>query len=110
MDKTQFIQKLEELNFKNLFFLRPRRFGKSLHLSILEYYYGIQHKNRFDELFGQYFIGKPENTTPLKSSYYILKFNFSGIRTDETDNIFMHFTTEVRGAVDVFLRTYKLVS
>ncbi len=110
VDKTQFIQKLEELNFKNLFFLRPRRFGKSLYLSMLEYYYGIQHKNRFEELFGQYYIGKPENTTPLKSSYYILKFNFSGIRTDEKDKIFMHFTTEIRGAVDVFLRTYKLVS
>ena len=56
VDKTVFIQKLENLNFPNIFFLRPRRFGKSLTFSMLEYYYGIQHKERFDELFGQYFI------------------------------------------------------
>ncbi len=110
VDKTQFIQKLEEINFKNLFFLRPRRFGKSLHLSMLEYYYGIQHINRFDELFGQYYIGKPENTTLLKNSYYILKFNFSGIKTDNVAEIFMHFTSEIRGAVALFLKSYNLLS
>ncbi|MBK6682476.1 MAG: AAA family ATPase [Ignavibacteriales bacterium] len=40
-------------------FLRPRRFGKSLFLSTLHYYYGIEHKNSFQELFGSYFIGIP---------------------------------------------------
>lgn len=110
VDKTAFIHKLEEFNFKYLFFLRPRRFGKSLLLSILEHYYGIQHKDKFSELFGQYFIGRSENITPLKNSYFILKFNFSGIRTDNPDEIFKHFTTEVRGAVDVFIRVYKLLS
>ncbi|KAA0251109.1 MAG: 9-O-acetyl-N-acetylneuraminate esterase, partial [Chlorobiota bacterium] len=109
VDKTQFIQKLESINDKYIFFLRPRRFGKSLTLSMLEYYYGIQHKERFDELFRQYFIGKRENTTPLKNSYYILKFNFSGIRTDEPDRILEHFSVEVRNAVDVFLRIYKIL-
>lgn len=53
VDKTEFIKKLEKLNFPNLFFLRPRRFGKSLHLSMLEYYYGVQHKDRFESLFGE---------------------------------------------------------
>ncbi len=109
VDKTNFIKKLEGINFKNTFFLRPRRFGKSLTISMLEYYYGIQHESRFDELFGQYFIGKPENTTPLRNSYYILKLNFSGIRTDVPDEIMTHFTTEVRNAVDVFLRIYKVL-
>jgi hypothetical protein len=81
VDKTEFIQKLESLNYPNIFFLRPRRFGKSLLLSMLEYYYGIQYKDKFTELFGECYIGKPENFTPLKNSYYILKFNFSGIYT-----------------------------
>jgi len=110
VDKTQYIQQLESLNAPNLFFLRPRRFGKSLLLSMLEHYYGIQHKDRFEELFGEYHVGKPGNSTPLRNSYYILKFNFSGIKTDEPGKIFMHFTTEVRGAVDLFLNSYKLVS
>ncbi len=109
VDKTGFIPKLESLNFPNLFFLRPRRFGKSLTLSMLEHYYGIQYKERFEGLFGQYFIGKPENTTPLRNSYYILKFNFSGIRTDEPDRILEHFSVEVRNAVDVFLRIYRIL-
>jgi hypothetical protein len=74
VDKTEFIPRLESLNYPNIFFLRPRRFGKSLHLSMLEYYYGIQYKDKFTEFFGDYYIGKPENFTPLKNSYYILKF------------------------------------
>ncbi len=109
VDKTPFIRLLEESSNPNVFFLRPRRFGKSLTLSMLEHYYGIQHKDRFDELFGQFFIGQPENTTPLKNSYYILKFNFSGIRTDNTREIIAHFTTEIRASVDLFLKTYKLI-
>jgi hypothetical protein len=52
VDKTRYITEMEKVNFPNLFFLRPRRFGKSLHLSMLEHYYGIQHKERFEELFG----------------------------------------------------------
>jgi hypothetical protein len=110
VDKTSFIHKMEGLNFPNLFLLRPRRFGKSLHLSMLEYYYGIQHRDRFEELFGEYYIGKPENITPLRNSYYILKFNFSGIKTDDVNEIFKHFTSEIRGAVDLFIKEYNVVS
>jgi hypothetical protein len=85
VDKTQYITKLELISDKFLFFLRPRRFGKSLLLSMLEYYYGIQHEDRFENLFGEYFIGKSENTTSLKNSYYTLTFNFSAIETDKID-------------------------
>jgi len=45
VDKTSYIQTLESISDKYIFFLRPRRFGKSLHLSMLEFYYGIQHKD-----------------------------------------------------------------
>ncbi len=110
VDKTHFITKLEELNFKNLFFLRPRRFGKSLHLSMLEYYYGIQHKDRFDELFGQYFIGKPENTTPLKNSYYILTFNFSGVETDKKELIIPSFIHKLINGISQFKKDYGILT
>ncbi len=106
VDKTQFIQKLEELNFKYLFLLRPRRFGKSLTLSILEYYYGIQHKDRFKELFGQYFIGQPENSTPLKNTYHILKFNFSGINTQVSAEIQGKFDAEIERGIRDFTIAY----
>ncbi|KAA0265278.1 MAG: hypothetical protein EDM75_03275, partial [Chlorobiota bacterium] len=103
VDKTRYIPVLEELNFPNIFFLRPRRFGKSLFLSMLEYYYGVQYSVRFEELFGEYFIGRPENVTPLKNSYYILKFNFSGIDTGIEVEIRYKFDEEVRSAIEIFL-------
>ncbi|GJQ32433.1 MAG: hypothetical protein HBSAPP04_12720 [Ignavibacteriaceae bacterium] len=106
VDKTRYIPVLEELNFPNIFFLRPRRFGKSLFLSMLEYYYGVQYSVRFEELFGEYFIGRPENVTPLKNSYYILKFNFSGIDTGIEVEIRYKFDEEVRSAIEIFLHTY----
>ena len=108
VDKTEFIQKLEGLNFPNLFFLRPRRFGKSLLLSMLEYYYGIQHKDKFEDLFGQYFIGQPENVTPLRNSYYILNFSFSGIGTDVESEIKQKFEVEIRTALKSFLYKYGI--
>ena len=110
VDKTEYIRVLESINDKYLFFLRPRRFGKSLHLSMLEYYYGIQHKERFDELFGQYFIGQPENVTPLRNIYYILNFSFSGIKTDNVDGIEKEFNSEVSSQIIKFLNAYSVGS
>jgi len=52
IDKTLFIEKLENLNEKYLIFLRLRRFGKSLFLSTLQYYYDENSANEFDKLFG----------------------------------------------------------
>ncbi len=108
VDKTEFIQKLDSLNFSNIFFLRPRRFGKSLLLSMLEYYYGIQYKEKFDELFGEYYIGQPENTTPLKNSYHILKFNFSGIYTIAEEDTDEGFNSEIERGIQDFTTSYPL--
>lgn len=108
VDKTKYIHILESISDKYLFFLRPRRFGKSLFLSMLGHYYGIQYKDKFDELFGEYFIGKPENVTPLKNSYFILNFNFSGINTQVPEEIQGKFDVEVRTALMGFLYNYGI--
>ena len=63
-----------------MIFLRPRRFGKSLFLSTLQYYYDENSKDEFDTIFHDTYIGK--NPTPLKNSYRILFMEFSGINTD----------------------------
>jgi hypothetical protein len=110
VDKTQFITKLELISDKFLFFLRPRRFGKSLLLSMLEYYYGIQHEDRFENLFGEYFIGKSENTTSLKNSYYTLTFNFSAIETDKIDNIRTSFLKSLMNGINQFKLDYDLLT
>ena len=84
IDRTAYIHALENESNKNLMFVRPRRFGKSLWLSILHHYYGVEHKNKFESLFGNLAIGK--NPTPLRNSYLILRMQFSGIdvETDES--------------------------
>ena len=106
IDKTEFIQKLENFNFPNIFFLRPRRFGKSLTLSMLEYYYGIQHQAKFEQLFGQYFIGKQENVTPLRNKYLILRFDFSGVETHNEKEIRGSFNNKISKGINEFVSNY----
>ena len=74
IDKTKYIEKLENLAEKRILFLRPRKFGKTLFTSTIENYYDIKKESKFQELFGETYIGK--NLTKLKNSYYVLKFNF----------------------------------
>ncbi|MCP4150998.1 MAG: AAA family ATPase, partial [bacterium] len=73
VDKTGFIHLLEE--YQNPVFLRPRRFGKSLWCTTLEYYYDINEVEHFDELFGHTEIGK--NPTSSHNQYMILSLDFS---------------------------------
>lgn len=88
IDKTSHISLLE--NIKNPVFLRPRRFGKSLFCSMLHYYYDLNERPRFNELFGETWIGK--NPSERQNSYIVLKFDFSTIETaNQLDNIEMHF-------------------
>jgi len=93
VDKTKFIEKLEDLNNKKLLFLRPRKFGKSLFTSVLENYYDINKKDKFDYLFSDTYIGN--NPTNLKNSYYVLKFNFSGIDTSNYESTIINFKKKV---------------
>lgn len=76
VDKTPFIENIEESN-KYFFFIRPRRFGKSLTISMLENYYDINKKDQFESLFGKLYIG--ENPTPERNSYLILHLIFAMI-------------------------------
>ena len=104
IDRTKYISYIEGRGSAFLFFLRPRRFGKSLFISIMEYYYGIQHKGKFDFLFGKYEIGK--NPTPLANSYLVLKFEFSGIDTTSVENTEKGFLVKVQLGVKAFLNAY----
>ena len=65
VDKTMYIEKLENLSDKTLMFLRPRKFGKTLFTSTLECYYDINKRDKFDELFKNTYIGK--NPTPNRN-------------------------------------------
>ncbi|MFH0966407.1 MAG: AAA family ATPase [Methanobacteriota archaeon] len=75
IDKTKFIEKLESI--QNPVFLRPRRFGKSLLCSMLQYYYDLQEAPRFEELFSHTWIG--QHPTKNHNLFIVLKLDFSVI-------------------------------
>ena len=106
VDKTMYIQKLEDLTDKRIMFLRPRKFGKTLFTSVLENYYDILKVEKFEKLFGETYIGK--NPTPRKNSYHILRFNFSGISTEDVESTIQGFKSKVIASIEVFVKRYGL--
>ena len=79
VDKTRFIEKVEKAN-KYFFFIRPRRFGKSLTMSMLHHYYDINAVDKFERLYGNLYIGK--HPTPNHNKYLILYLNFAVVNAD----------------------------
>ena len=74
VDKTRFVEEIEHANMY-FFYIRPRRFGKSLTLSMLRHYYDVNEADKFETWFKGLYIG--EHPTPLHNSYLVLYFNFS---------------------------------
>lgn len=106
VDKTKYIEKLENLTDKRIMFLRPRKFGKTLFTSVLENYYDIQKKDKFEELYGETYIGK--NPSKLKNSYHILRFNFSGIDTQNEESTMKAFKRTTIEAIKLFINKYNI--
>ena len=79
VDKTRFIEKVENSN-RFFFFIRPRRFGKSLTMSMLRHYYDINAANKFERLYGDLYIGK--KPTPNHNKYLVIYLNFAVVNAD----------------------------
>lgn len=108
IDKTSYIPRLEpdELNASYILFLRPRRFGKSTLLSMLEHYYDLNRKDQFDELFKGLWIH--QNPTPERNKYLVLSFDFSKVSTDGgLDTLRQTFARSVQAAISSFLIRYR---
>ena len=90
VDKTPFIEQIEESN-KYFFYIRPRRFGKTLTLSMLENYYDINKKDKFDEIFGKLYIG--QNPTPEHNTYLIIHLNFAEVAADQLAENSLHHSS-----------------
>jgi hypothetical protein len=103
VDKTRFIPLVEEAG-KYLFFLRPRRFGKSLWLATLATYYDIKNKDKLTEIFKETWIA--ENLTPEAGEYFVLRFNFSAI-DPHPDRVQESFNTRCRERILGFLEYYN---
>lgn len=76
VDKTMYLPLLEDQP-DSLFFIRPRRFGKSIFLSMLRAYYDISQKEKFQKRFGNLWVG--EHPTPLQGTFQILYMDFSRV-------------------------------
>lgn len=104
VDKTAIIEELEQHQYP--FLIRPRRFGKSLLVSMLQHYYDVKKENAFDELFdGLYIHNHP---TSERNSYLIFRLDFTGIETSMgKDKLFQAFTEKVRLYANTFVKKYS---
>jgi hypothetical protein len=103
VDKTKYIEILENSNERYVMFLRPRRFGKSLFLAILEGYYDTYYKKDFEVMFGDTYIG--QNLTLKASSYLVMRFDFSGIDINDVENDFKYYLNII---LTSFIEKYNL--
>ena len=103
VDKTMFFEKMERAgNF--LFLVRPRRFGKSLFLDMLETYYDINEKDNFQELFKGLYVA--DHPTPEQGEFQVLHLDFSLVGSD-LDNLYENFNTYCGQVMDSFIDTYQ---
>ena len=103
VDKTMYIPMLEN-EARNLFFIRPRRFGKSLFLGMLHAYYDCRTKDKFEQWFGKLWIG--QHPTPNQGRYQVLHLDFSqvGGRIEKLEE---NFDSYCRVVFDSFVDIYE---
>jgi len=103
VDKSGYLREIEK-NKSYLFFIRPRRFGKTLFLSMMETYYDVNKKDQFEFYFKNTAIF--ENPTKERNSYLVLKFDFSGIDSS-VNQVEKSFLTHVKYRARIFISNYK---
>ena len=100
VDKTRFIPLLEAQPYF-VFLIRPRRFGKTLWLSLLQHYYDTNRQAQFDQLFGGAYIG--DRPTPERNSYLVMFFNFALVNP-AVEKVEASFEDSGRAEIESFLR------
>ena len=104
-DRTDRIVSLEEAG-DHLLFLRPRRFGKSLVLSMLENYYDVARAGEFEKIFGHLDIG--QNPTPLHNRYFVMWWDFSMVMTHgDIEDIKRALHDHINACVRSFITHYR---
>ena len=103
VDKTMFFERME-LAGNFLFLVRPRRFGKSLFLNMLEAYYDINEKDNFDELFKGLYV--EQHPTSEMGQFQVLHLDFSLVGSN-LDRLEEDFNRYCGGEVDSFIESYQ---
>ena len=105
VDRTAAIRQLEDAG-KHLLFLRPRRFGKSLLVSMLENYYDVAKANEFEKLFGHLAIG--QQPTPSHNQYWVMTWDFSNVSAvGEVNDIQRALYDHINGSIEQFVAHYR---
>ena len=102
VDKTRFIPMIEDAN-KYFFYIRPRRFGKSLTVSMLHHYYNILDADNFEKWYGDLYIG--QHPTPERNSYLIIYLNFAVVNAElhsYRQSLDAHCNTEFNFFCDIY--------
>jgi hypothetical protein len=105
-DNTLYIPRLEQLNAKAIVSLHPRRFGKSLFVSVLNQYYDIKNKSSLQELFRNCWIAN--NLTPNAASYLVLPLDFGNLETVVFDHFQQNFNGKINNTLNKFLYRYDM--
>ena len=102
-DKTHWLPIFENLYSSYPFIIRPRRFGKSVFLSMIESYYDCAQAEQFEENFRGTYIY--DHKTPLQGKYCVLHLDCSGI---DSDNLPLRFARRIKSRLDKFLTYYNV--
>ena len=102
VDKTIFFEKMERAGHF-LFLVRPRRFGKSLFLDMLETYYDINEKDNFQKLFKGLYVA--EHPTPEQGEFQVLHLDFSMVGSD-LENLYENFNVYLKRCCEFFAKKY----
>jgi len=102
VDKTMYFEKMEQAgNF--LFLVRPRRFGKSLFLNMLEAYYDVNEKYGFEDLFSGLYVA--DHPTENRNKYQVMHLDFSLVGSD-VERLQENFDFYLSMRCDSFARKY----
>ncbi|MDY6266879.1 MAG: AAA family ATPase [Prevotella sp.] len=102
VDKTMYFEKMEQAgNF--LFLVRPRRFGKSLFLNMLEAYYDVNEKSGFEELFSGLYVA--DHPTENRNKYQVMHLDFSRVGSD-VDRLQYNFDCYLSLRCESFAKAY----
>jgi len=106
VDKTRFLAKLEERD-RFVFFVRPRRFGKSLFVSMMQSYYDRREQANFERFFGGLWIG--EHPTENRNRYLVLALDFSKVGPVDGESLSAAFSIYLSKCLDLFMEAYPEV-
>jgi len=104
VDKTMFIPKLEHSS-RFLLLVRPRRFGKSIFLTMMRDYYDVNRADRFKEDFRGTWIA--DNPTPLQGGFQILYMDFSMVSSTGGGSIEEKFNNYFDSCLEQFFDDYE---